>query len=120
MKIKSKIAGKWNTYYCHYSDSLGWIKQNILEVNFGNFNQVILQKSVVNKNPDIEFVFDDEIYIFYFMTNEQYPILGEPRQIFSSRKLVYHPSFIMDRFEFFHCVWTSLRADEENNNLVNP
>jgi hypothetical protein len=51
-------------------------------------------------------------------TNNPYTILGEPKEISSSIKLVYHPSFTTDEYDFVRCVWTSLQADEECYNIV--
>jgi len=51
-------------------------------------------------------------------TNNPYTILGVPKEISSSIKLVYHPSFTMDEHDFVHCVWTSLQADEESYNVA--
>lgn len=47
-------------------------------------------------------------------TNNPYTILGVPKEISSSIKLVNHPSFTTDEYDFGRCVWTSLQADEES------
>ena len=112
-----RIIKNWNKYYCNYSDGLGWIKEDTPEENLAYINYIISSNDFVNKNLNIVFL-KLKTDIYCSITNKPNIILGEFIEIFSSRELVYHPSFTVDKIDFIHCVWTSLQAYEENDNVL--
>ena len=112
MKINQKKIEKWKIFSC-YSDRTGWIKKYFPEGNFVYSISIISENDFENKNPNpLNFDYKDDIYCS--MTCNPDEILGEKKEIISSIKLVYHPSFIIDKSNFNYYVCTSLQADEEN------